>query len=115
MTGNPGTAYYLTFNGATATLDSGMTQAQIQTALEALRESYPDLEADESVESVAGQPALGHNIRFFSFDLTNTCWIRSFYTSAGTVLVMWQCTDLELERHEPVLRAICSSLKVEED
>src|SRR5262249_36547023 len=73
------------------------------TALEALRGEYPDLEADEQVESIAGQPAVGHDIRFFSFDLTNTCWARSFYGPGGTLLVLWQANDLELEKNEPIL------------
>ena len=84
------------------------------TALETLREEYPELEADEYVESVAGQPAVGHEIQFFSLDLTNTCWTRSFYGSGGTVLLMWQINDLELEENEPVLKAICASVEVED-
>jgi hypothetical protein len=83
------------------------------TALEALREEYEDLEADGCLDSVAGLPAVGHDIRFFSFDLTNTCWTRSFYSPRGTVLVMCQVNDLELARNEPVLRAICASLAVD--
>ena len=55
------------------------------------------------------------NARFFSLDLTNTCWTRSFYSSEGTVLVLWQVNDLELEHAEPVLKAICSSFRVEMD
>jgi hypothetical protein len=91
------------------------TEQMVETALEALREDYPDLEADECVDSLAGQPAIGHNIRFFSLDLTNTCWIRSFYSAGGTVLVLCQSNDLELERTEPILRAICASLEVDEE
>ena len=86
-----------------------------ETVLTALRDEYDDVEADDKVESIAGQPAVGHDIRFFSFDLTNTCWTRSIYSEAGTVLVLWQANDLELERYAPVMRAICSSLKVEEE
>lgn len=84
-------------------------------ALDALREDYPELEADDCVDSFAGQPAVGHNIRFFSLDLTNTCWTRSFYTSQGTVLVLCQMNDLESDSNEPVLRAICASMEIEED
>jgi hypothetical protein len=84
------------------------------TVLEALRADYPELEADDAVESVAGQPAIGHNIRFFSFDLTNTCYTRSLYTDSGTVLLMWQANDLELESVEPVFKAILGSLKIDE-
>lgn len=85
------------------------------TALEALREEYEDLEADDCVELLAGKSAVGHDIRFFSFDLTNTCWTRSFYSPNGTVLVMAQVNDLEHATNEPLLRAICKSFAVAEE
>jgi hypothetical protein len=96
--------------------DRGMptTEDVVETALEALQTDYPDLEAEECRDVLAGQPAIGHNVQFISFDLTNTCWIRSFYSDAGTILVMCQTSDLEMEQNEPVLRAICASLAVEE-
>ena len=50
-----------------------------QAALEALRGDYEDLESEPVVAALAGQPAVGHDVRFFSMDLTNSCWIRSFY------------------------------------
>jgi hypothetical protein len=84
-------------------------------ALDALKEEYPELESEASVDSVGGQPATGYDVRFFSLDLSNTCFLRSFYSSEGTVLVLWQANDLELERIEPVLRAICTSFEVNED
>jgi hypothetical protein len=108
---SPETAFWM------LSFDADMPEMELmaQAALDALRGEYEDLESEECVESVAGQPAVGHDVRFFSLDLTNTCWIRSFYTEQGTVLVMWQSNDLELERHEPVLRAIGASIKIEED
>ena len=78
-----------------------------QVTLDAMQAEYADLEADEIFETVAGQPAVGHDIRFFSLDLTNTCWVRSFYGAHGTVLVMWQSTNMELIKNGPVLEAIC--------
>jgi hypothetical protein len=83
------------------------------TALETLQSEYPGLEAEPKVESIAGQPAVGHDVRFFSFDLTNTAGIRSFRTESGTVLVLWQFNDLEEERSEPVLKAIRASISEE--
>jgi len=99
------------------TLVEGMpsTEQMAQTALEALRTEYPDLEADECMDSLAGQPAIGHEIHFISLDLTNTGWTRSFYCGRGTVLVMWEANDFELEQNEPVLRAICASLEVDDE
>ncbi len=90
------------------------TEEMVATALEALREDYPDLEAEPKVETLAGQMAVGYDISFISLDLTNTCWLRGFYADAGTVLVLCQTNDLELEQNGPVLRAICASLRVEE-
>ncbi len=95
--------------------DMPSTDQLVETTLETLREEYPELEADERVDSVGGQPAVGHDIRFFSFDLTNTCWTRSFYSALGTVLLLCQFNDLETERNEAVLRAICASLEVEDE
>src|SRR5947207_14536930 len=49
-------------------------------ALGALKEEYEGLDAEDCVESLAGQPAVGDNIRLFSLDLTNSCWTRCFYS-----------------------------------
>jgi hypothetical protein len=106
---SPGTAFMMV-----CLREDMPTPAQLaDAALDALRDDYPSLEADDCVDNLAGQPAIGHDIRFISLDLTNTCWTRSFYTSEGTVLVLCQANDLELEEHEPVLRAICKSLEVD--
>jgi len=108
---SPDTAFFLlTVDGSLPTLES-----VVETALEALREDYHDLEADERVDTIAGQPALGHDVRFTSLDLTNTGWLRSFYSAEGTVLVLWQVNDLDLDQAEPVLKAICASLRVDEE
>ncbi len=83
-----------------------------QAALDDLRESYPELEAEPGATTLAGRLAHGFDVRFFLFDLTNTCWLRTFRSREGTVLVLWQVNDLEMETHEPVLRAIGASLQI---
>jgi hypothetical protein len=105
---SPDTAFAL------ISLDNSLptTEETAEAALGALRSDYPNLEAEERIDTLAGQMAVGHDIRFFSFDLTNTCWTRSIYSETGTLLVLCQANDLELEQHEPVLRAICASLQV---
>jgi hypothetical protein len=107
---SPETAFFM------LTYDSTMPEVgQVaQTVLDALRADYPELEADDALESLAGQPAIGHDIQFFSLDLTNTCCTRAFYSETGTVLVMWQANDMELEYFEPILKAICASVRVDE-
>ena len=91
------------------------TEEVAEAVLEALQADYPDLEAEPCVDTLAGRMAVGHDIQFISFDLTNTCWTRSFYTESGTLLVLCQANDLELDDYEPVMRVICSSLEVEQD
>jgi hypothetical protein len=105
---SPQTAFFM------LTFDAGMPQPELmaRTALETMRAEYQQLDADEALDSLAGQPACGYDIRFFSFDLTNTCWTRSFFAEGGTVLAMWQANDLELDAVEPVFRAIWSSLRL---
>jgi hypothetical protein len=85
-----------------------------KTALEALRSEYPELEADSALDMLAGELAVGHDIQFFSLDLANTVWTRCLYGAGGTLLVYWQMNDLELPTMEPVVRAVCASLRVEE-
>ena len=107
---SPGTAFLmLTFDDNMPTIED-----VAETALTALREDYPTLEAEEKVDTIAGQMAVGHDINFISLDLTNSCWTRCFYSEMGTVLVMSQTADLELDKYGPVLRAIWASLRVEE-
>src|SRR5947208_3007034 len=71
----PGTAFLMICLNE----ETPATHAVADAALETLMEEYPELEFDQCADDVAGQPAIGYVIRFFSFDLTNTCWARSFY------------------------------------
>ena len=108
---SPETAFFLlSFDG-----EMPETELMAKTALEALEAEYPGLESDERLESIAGQPAFGYDIRFFSFDLTNTCWARSFIAAR---VRSWSCgrrTTSSWSRSGPVLQAMAASLRVEED
>ena len=108
MTRSPGPAFLL----LTVDQNDPSPEEMLATAREALQADYPDLEVEDCIDTLAGLPAVGHNMRFISLDLTNTCWTRSFYSEAGTVMVLCQCSDLESDVNEPVLRAMCASLKV---
>lgn len=108
---SPGTAFL------TLTCDENMPTIEevAETTLEALKEDYPQLEAEVAVETIAGQMALGHDIQFFSLDLTATCHTRSFYGAGGTLLLMCQMVDVEEELYEPVIKAVCKSMEVVEE
>jgi hypothetical protein len=58
--------------------------------------------------------AVGHDVEFFSLDLSVTAWTRCFYGLAGTVLVLCQVSGADDEEYEPALRAICASMRSEE-
>src|SRR5579871_2849113 len=64
---SPGTAFM------TLTCDhSGASIEEVaNAALEALRAEYPALEPQPHVDTLAGQMSIGHDIQFFSLDLTN--------------------------------------------
>ena len=108
---SPGTAFLM----MCLRQDLPTPDSMIESVMSAMKEDYPELEAEDRVESVAGQPAVGQDIRFFSLDLTNTCWTRSFYTARGTVLILCQTNHLELDEAGPVMRAICASLEVADE
>lgn len=93
---------------------SPTVEQMVDSTMDALRAEYPDLEEEEKLESLAGQPAFGHNVNFFSMDLTCSCWTRSFFTHEGTALLVFQAADFELETMEPVFQAICASLTLTE-
>jgi hypothetical protein len=105
---SPGTAF------AMFSMDRTMpeTEAVARTALEALWADYPALEARPAIDMLAGEMAIGHDVEFFSLDMASTCWTRSLYAGAGTLLVLCQCCDADEEDYESVLRAVCASLRV---
>lgn len=107
---SPGTAFL------TLTLDtSGSPPAMLADAtLLALGEEYPSLESEPTNDTIARSPAIGHDVRFFAMDLTNTCYIRALGTGVGALLIYWQATDSE-DQPLQVLRAICASLSINDE
>ena len=75
-------------------------------ALEALREEYPILDAFPALETIAGHPAVGHDIEFISLDMTNSCTIRCFRTPRRTILLFGQWSDLVGEESEATLDSV---------
>lgn len=81
-------------------------------ALQTMADEYPELDSDPVAERIADQSAVGHDVSFFSLDLTNTCWIRAFSLGEHSVLIFAQTNDLDLEQGEQAFRGICTSLRV---
>jgi len=84
-------------------------------ALEATRETYPGLDSEEVIETLASMPTVGYNVNFMALDLTNSCWIRSLAGPEGCLLLMSQCTDEEIETNGEVLRIIRESISFDDE
>ena len=80
------------------------------TALEAMRQQYDELDADEVREIVAGHEMVGYDMNFYCLDLTNTALVRSYRTDDAAYVVFCQADDREFAEIEPVFRAITLSL-----
>lgn len=83
--------------------------------LDVLKAEYKELDAENVIETIAGRPAIGHDIDFLTLDTTTVCRTRCLDTPAGPLLVMTQVSDLDREDHDPVLRAVVASLMVDEE
>ena len=83
--------------------------------LNTLKTEYKELDEANAVGTFAGQVAIGHDIDFLTLDIAVTCWTRCVQTLAGPLLVMCQVSEYERDRNEPVLRAICASLTIEDE
>jgi hypothetical protein len=86
----------------------------LETSLQALKQDYAELEAEETTQRIAQHNAVGYDVDFFSLDTVNSCCLRSFRTSSCTYLIMSQSSGLDEATTEAVLRAILVSLQVTE-
>jgi hypothetical protein len=86
----------------------------VEATVAELKAEYPDLDAEDAVDTLAGQPAIGADVNFVHFDLTNTCWVRAVPAADGAVLVLAQCTDEELDTEGVALQQVMASITVEE-
>ena len=80
-------------------------------SLDVMREEYPVLDAAEARETIAGHPAVGHDLEFFSLDVSNACAIRCFRTDRRTVLLFGQWSDLEADEAEDAVAALRRSFE----
>lgn len=79
-----------------------------------LAKEYEKLESEAVVETIASQPAVGHDMQFFLYDLTNSAWTRVLMVPEGCLLLLAQSTDDELETNGVILEEIIASLEIED-
>ena len=83
--------------------------------LETLKAEYQELDDENRVETLAGRVAIGHDIDFLTLDAAITCRTRCVETLAGPLLLMAQVSEFDIERNDPVLRAMAASLAIAEE
>ena len=79
--------------------------------LEALRQEYPDLDAEPALEPLHEHVAAGYDVEFFSLDVTNGATIRCFRTPMRTLLVFGQWSDLGEEELPDLIRSLFRSVE----
>jgi hypothetical protein len=79
-------------------------------AVDAVRQEYQDLEAEEVEETIAGQDLVGYDLAFYCLDLTNTANIRATRIGHTTYVVYCQAEDREYEQVKRVFQAMTLTL-----
>ena len=82
----------------------------IAEAVDAMREEYAAVDAEEISETISGYEAVGFDLSFFCLDLTSTSAVRCVRTPQANYVIFCQGEDQEFEALEPVFRAMTFSL-----
>ena len=80
-------------------------------ALEAMREEYPDLEAELTLETLGEYDTTGYDVEFFALDIANAATIRCFHTPRRTVLIFGQWTELGDNNLADLIRGVFRSVE----
>lgn len=81
-----------------------------KAAVDAMKEEYPEVEAEETREALAGREMIGYDLNFYYLDLTNTARVRCLRMGRSTYAIFCQAEDREFERIELVFQAMTTSL-----
>ena len=82
----------------------------IAEAVDAIREEYAAVEAEEISETISGHEAVGCDLNFFYLDLINTSAVRCIRTTQATYVIFCQAEERDFEELEPVFRAMMYSV-----
>ena len=103
---SPGGAFW------SVAIQSGAAEpAKLAAAVvEAMKQEYQGLEAQEIEESVAGHDLIGYDLAFYCLDLTNTAHVRSLRFAHTTYTIYCQAEDREYEQVKRVFEAMTITL-----
>ena len=108
---SPGTAFLLVSLRPDA---DDPAQVADQT-LEALKAEYPEIDATEATETIAGTMAIGFDVDFVAIDTTVIGRIRAVDAPDGPLLILTQCGDLDRSKHETALKSMIASLEMTDE
>jgi len=95
--------------------DSRPDPAEIaDAALQAMRDDYPELDAQPVLETINDHAATGHDLEFVTLDMTNVAAIRCFRTPRRTFLVLGQWSDLGDAALSDQVRGVVASIEESE-
>lgn len=106
---SPGTAFLL----AALRPDADTPADLADQTLEALRADYQELDAENVVATLAGRPAIGHDVDFLTLDTAVACRTRCLDTPNGPLLLLAQVGEYDRAAAEPVFAAVFASLTIE--
>jgi hypothetical protein len=90
--------------------DAPRPEDLIESALEAFRDEYEELDIYPAEASLCQRPTVARDLEFVCLELINSAFLRAFRAGSVSVLVLYQGTDLELEDTQETLEAISVSL-----
>lgn len=93
--------------------DGPPPEAVVNSAVEAFREEYDEVDVYPSDASAGERPSVARDVDFVCLELISSAFLRSFQTERFTALVLYQGFDGELETTRPLLEAITNSLKLD--
>jgi hypothetical protein len=87
----------------------------IDAVVDAMRNTYEELDVEETLESIDGRSVPGCEMNFYCLDLTNTATARVIHSSRGNYVVLCQAEDREFAELKDVFAAMTASLLKESE
>ena len=81
-----------------------------RAALQAMRQEYEQLDAEDARETIGGRELVGFDLNFYYLDLISTARIRCLAADENTYAVFCQGEDREFDQVQPVFQAMTTSL-----
>ncbi|MFM9965540.1 MAG: hypothetical protein ACKV2Q_30510 [Planctomycetaceae bacterium] len=103
------------FWSLTLIMDRPDPQRVIDSALEAFREEYSEIDVYPSTARLGDQPTESCELDFVCHELIGSAFLRATVAPEFTLLVLYQGADLELDDTQKILEKVSRSLSWDSD